>query len=167
MLSLTSHFGEQSTQVLKEVNHLFFHQVRNHEAIKVKEELKVLIRFLISFSVMAANGNEKSICPKVLSASTLSIFHGRLLCCHQCQSNYINQTNTWIKLLSFRQRGERTPKDHITWKNKKTHDIWPSTEIVRAMTHVINQGMAMYWGTSRWSAMEIMVSSCLFLLNGH
>lgn len=28
------------------------------------------------------------------------------------------------------------------------------------MTHVINQGMAMYWGTSRWSAMEIMVSDC-------
>lgn len=26
------------------------------------------------------------------------------------------------------------------------------------MTHVINQGMAMYWGTSRWTAMEIMVS---------
>uniref|UniRef100_A0A8C5DE48 Voltage-gated potassium channel subunit beta-1-like n=1 Tax=Gouania willdenowi TaxID=441366 RepID=A0A8C5DE48_GOUWI len=26
----------------------------------------------------------------------------------------------------------------------------------KAMTHVINQGMAMYWGTSRWSAMEIM-----------
>ncbi|KAG9482008.1 hypothetical protein GDO78_010960 [Eleutherodactylus coqui] len=30
------------------------------------------------------------------------------------------------------------------------------TETVRAMTHVINQGMAMYWGTSRWSSMEIM-----------
>ncbi|XP_060690146.1 voltage-gated potassium channel subunit beta-1a isoform X3 [Hemiscyllium ocellatum] len=29
-------------------------------------------------------------------------------------------------------------------------------EIVRAMTYVINQGMTMYWGTSRWSAMEIM-----------
>ncbi|KFO27920.1 Voltage-gated potassium channel subunit beta-1 [Fukomys damarensis] len=29
-------------------------------------------------------------------------------------------------------------------------------KIVRAMTHVINQGMAMYWGTSRWGAMEIM-----------
>ncbi|XP_035383982.1 voltage-gated potassium channel subunit beta-1 [Electrophorus electricus] len=29
-------------------------------------------------------------------------------------------------------------------------------EIVRAMTYAINQGMAMYWGTSRWSAMEIM-----------
>lgn len=33
------------------------------------------------------------------------------------------------------------------------------TEVVRAMTFVINQGMAMYWGTSRWSAMEIMVRS--------
>ncbi|XP_048100496.1 voltage-gated potassium channel subunit beta-1 isoform X2 [Alosa alosa] len=32
----------------------------------------------------------------------------------------------------------------------------PMEEIVRAMTHVINQGMSMYWGTSRWSAMEIM-----------
>uniref|UniRef100_A0AAY4DHN9 Voltage-gated potassium channel subunit beta-1 n=1 Tax=Denticeps clupeoides TaxID=299321 RepID=A0AAY4DHN9_9TELE len=32
----------------------------------------------------------------------------------------------------------------------------PMEEIVRAMTHVINQGMAMYWGTSRWTAMEIM-----------
>uniref|UniRef100_A0A3B3XGU6 NADP-dependent oxidoreductase domain-containing protein n=1 Tax=Poecilia mexicana TaxID=48701 RepID=A0A3B3XGU6_9TELE len=31
-----------------------------------------------------------------------------------------------------------------------------SAEIVRAMTYVINQGMAMYWGTSRWTAMEIM-----------
>uniref|UniRef100_A0A8C2KA09 Potassium voltage-gated channel, shaker-related subfamily, beta member 1 b n=1 Tax=Cyprinus carpio TaxID=7962 RepID=A0A8C2KA09_CYPCA len=29
-------------------------------------------------------------------------------------------------------------------------------EIVRAMTHIINHGMSMYWGTSRWSAMEIM-----------
>uniref|UniRef100_A0A4W4FCY2 NADP-dependent oxidoreductase domain-containing protein n=1 Tax=Electrophorus electricus TaxID=8005 RepID=A0A4W4FCY2_ELEEL len=28
-------------------------------------------------------------------------------------------------------------------------------KIVRAMTYVINQGMAMYWGTSRWTAMEI------------
>ncbi|KTG41161.1 hypothetical protein cypCar_00004846, partial [Cyprinus carpio] len=32
----------------------------------------------------------------------------------------------------------------------------PMEEVVRAMTFVINQGMAMYWGTSRWSAMEIM-----------
>uniref|UniRef100_A0A4W5K878 NADP-dependent oxidoreductase domain-containing protein n=1 Tax=Hucho hucho TaxID=62062 RepID=A0A4W5K878_9TELE len=34
----------------------------------------------------------------------------------------------------------------------------PMEEIVRAMTYVINQGMSMYWGTSRWTAMEIMVS---------
>uniref|UniRef100_A0A8C7VY79 Voltage-gated potassium channel subunit beta-1 n=1 Tax=Oncorhynchus mykiss TaxID=8022 RepID=A0A8C7VY79_ONCMY len=32
----------------------------------------------------------------------------------------------------------------------------PMEEIVRAMTHLINNGMSMYWGTSRWSAMEIM-----------
>uniref|UniRef100_A0A8C1JSN8 Voltage-gated potassium channel subunit beta-1 n=1 Tax=Cyprinus carpio TaxID=7962 RepID=A0A8C1JSN8_CYPCA len=32
----------------------------------------------------------------------------------------------------------------------------PMEEIVRAMTYVINQGMSMYWGTSRWTAMEIM-----------
>ncbi|KAK4809869.1 hypothetical protein QYF61_022700 [Mycteria americana] len=35
----------------------------------------------------------------------------------------------------------------------------PMEETVRAMTHVINQGMAMYWGTSRWSSMEIMVGA--------
>uniref|UniRef100_A0A670Z6C0 Voltage-gated potassium channel subunit beta-1 n=1 Tax=Pseudonaja textilis TaxID=8673 RepID=A0A670Z6C0_PSETE len=32
----------------------------------------------------------------------------------------------------------------------------PMEEIVRAMTYVIDRGMTMYWGTSRWSAMEIM-----------
>ncbi|XP_008853998.1 voltage-gated potassium channel subunit beta-3 isoform X2 [Nannospalax galili] len=32
----------------------------------------------------------------------------------------------------------------------------PMEEIVRAMTDVINQGLALYWGTSRWSAAEIM-----------
>ena len=30
-------------------------------------------------------------------------------------------------------------------------------ETVRAFTHVINQGWAMYWGSSRWSPTEIMV----------
>ncbi|TNN01640.1 hypothetical protein fugu_011022 [Takifugu bimaculatus] len=34
--------------------------------------------------------------------------------------------------------------------------VFIQEEIVRAMTYVINQGMAMYWGTSRWMAMEIM-----------
>lgn len=46
--------------------------------------------------------------------------------------------------------------------------VYLSAEIVRAMTYVINQGMAMYWGTSRWTAMEIMVSkkgvSFIFLI---
>ncbi len=32
----------------------------------------------------------------------------------------------------------------------------PIEETVRAMTHVINQGKAFYWGTSEWSAQEIM-----------
>ncbi len=32
----------------------------------------------------------------------------------------------------------------------------PIEETVRAMTHVINQGKAVYWGTSEWSAQEIM-----------
>ncbi|KYO31586.1 voltage-gated potassium channel subunit beta-3 isoform X2 [Alligator mississippiensis] len=32
----------------------------------------------------------------------------------------------------------------------------PMEEIVRAMTYVIDRGMALYWGTSRWSAVEIM-----------
>ena len=32
----------------------------------------------------------------------------------------------------------------------------PVEETVRAMTHVINQGKAFYWGTSEWSAAQIM-----------
>lgn len=30
------------------------------------------------------------------------------------------------------------------------------SEIVRAMTYVISQGWAMYWGTSRWSQVEVI-----------
>jgi diketogulonate reductase-like aldo/keto reductase len=29
-------------------------------------------------------------------------------------------------------------------------------EVVRGMTHVINKGMVMYWGTSKWTPVEIM-----------
>ena len=32
----------------------------------------------------------------------------------------------------------------------------PIEETVRAMNYVVNQGMAFYWGTSEWSAVEIM-----------
>ena len=34
--------------------------------------------------------------------------------------------------------------------------LTPIEETVRAMTHVINQGKVFYWGTSEWSAQEIM-----------
>ncbi|XP_076019176.1 voltage-gated potassium channel subunit beta-2-like [Genypterus blacodes] len=32
----------------------------------------------------------------------------------------------------------------------------PMEEVVRAMTFVIDQGLSLYWGTSRWNAVEIM-----------
>jgi voltage-dependent potassium channel beta subunit len=32
----------------------------------------------------------------------------------------------------------------------------PIEETVRAMSHVVNQGKALYWGTSEWSAEQIM-----------
>nr|XP_018895782.1 PREDICTED: voltage-gated potassium channel subunit beta-2 isoform X2 [Bemisia tabaci] len=38
----------------------------------------------------------------------------------------------------------------------KCDPMCPTEEIVRAMTHVISQGWVMYWGTSRWSPVEIM-----------
>ncbi|KAB0364630.1 hypothetical protein FD754_008786 [Muntiacus muntjak] len=49
-----------------------------------------------------------------------------------------------------RRRGQQ----RMRWLDGITDSM--DMKIVRAMTHVINQGMAMYWGTSRWSAMEIM-----------
>lgn len=55
---------------------------------------------------------------------------------------------------------------HVLWINNSCYIVYHKhccvyvlSEVVRAMTFVINQGMAMYWGTSRWSAMEIMVGS--------
>uniref|UniRef100_A0A336LQT2 CSON001237 protein n=1 Tax=Culicoides sonorensis TaxID=179676 RepID=A0A336LQT2_CULSO len=38
----------------------------------------------------------------------------------------------------------------------KADSMCPMEEIVRAMTYVISQGWAMYWGTARWSPTEIM-----------
>ncbi|XP_066258770.1 voltage-gated potassium channel subunit beta-2 [Euwallacea similis] len=38
----------------------------------------------------------------------------------------------------------------------KTDPMCPMEEVVRAMNYVINQGWAMYWGTARWSPVEIM-----------
>lgn len=52
---------------------------------------------------------------------------------------------------------ERLQLDYvdIVFANKSDSHT-PMEEIVRAFTHVINNGWAMYWGTSRWSPMEIM-----------
>ncbi|XP_022240613.1 voltage-gated potassium channel subunit beta-2-like isoform X1 [Limulus polyphemus] len=38
----------------------------------------------------------------------------------------------------------------------KADSMCPMEEIVRACTYCIHQGMALYWGTSRWTAMEVM-----------
>uniref|UniRef100_A0A182MWL5 NADP-dependent oxidoreductase domain-containing protein n=1 Tax=Anopheles culicifacies TaxID=139723 RepID=A0A182MWL5_9DIPT len=38
----------------------------------------------------------------------------------------------------------------------KADSMCPMEEIVRAMNYVISQGWSMYWGTARWSPVEIM-----------
>ncbi|XP_076359360.1 voltage-gated potassium channel subunit beta-2-like isoform X2 [Tachypleus tridentatus] len=38
----------------------------------------------------------------------------------------------------------------------KSDPMCPMEEVVRACTYCINQGLAMYWGTSRWTPIEIM-----------
>lgn len=38
----------------------------------------------------------------------------------------------------------------------KADPMCPMEEVVRAMHYVISQGWVMYWGTARWSPVEIM-----------
>jgi aryl-alcohol dehydrogenase-like predicted oxidoreductase len=38
--------------------------------------------------------------------------------------------------------------------------LTPMEETVRAFNHVIDKGMALYWGTSEWSADEITEAVC-------
>ncbi|XP_022246694.1 voltage-gated potassium channel subunit beta-2-like [Limulus polyphemus] len=38
----------------------------------------------------------------------------------------------------------------------KADPMCPMEEVVRACTYCVNQGLTMYWGTSRWSSVEIM-----------
>ncbi len=38
--------------------------------------------------------------------------------------------------------------------------LTPMEETVRAFNYVIDQGMAMYWGTSEWGADEIAEAVC-------
>uniref|UniRef100_A0A3B3SXF0 Potassium voltage-gated channel subfamily A regulatory beta subunit 2 n=1 Tax=Paramormyrops kingsleyae TaxID=1676925 RepID=A0A3B3SXF0_9TELE len=71
-----------------------------------------------------------------------------------------------LSCVSLRRRSSLVITTKIFWGGKygicllshsQTHTLpFAVAETVRAMTHVINQGMAMYWGTSRWSPMEIM-----------
>ena len=32
----------------------------------------------------------------------------------------------------------------------------PTEEVIRAMTYLINHGKVMYWGTARWSPVELV-----------
>uniref|UniRef100_A0A3B4UQM6 Voltage-gated potassium channel subunit beta-1 n=1 Tax=Seriola dumerili TaxID=41447 RepID=A0A3B4UQM6_SERDU len=63
----------------------------------------------------------------------------------------------WCLFLGLKASLERLQLDYVdvVFANRPDPNT-PMEETVRAMTHVINQGMAMYWGTSRWSPMEIM-----------
>uniref|UniRef100_A0A8C0GTP9 Potassium voltage-gated channel subfamily A regulatory beta subunit 3 n=1 Tax=Chelonoidis abingdonii TaxID=106734 RepID=A0A8C0GTP9_CHEAB len=73
-------------------------------------------------------------------------------------------TQVGLRSHCFEQLGFESGAPPVRGKQESLADLSPifslppipCPEIVRAMTYVINQGMAMYWGTSRWSAMEIM-----------
>lgn len=107
------------------------------------ESLTVLIN-IISFSAALPKG------PKYILYSK------------QLGSSYSTFYSQDIVLLE-RKKNSRVNINHKN-NNRVTFQHWNVlclffhfAETVRAMTHVINQGMAMYWGTSRWSPMEIMV----------
>jgi voltage-dependent potassium channel beta subunit len=52
---------------------------------------------------------------------------------------------------------QRLQTDYVDLVFAHRPDIYtPIEETVRAFSHVINQGKAFYWGTSEWSAAEIM-----------
>uniref|UniRef100_A0A3Q1H4C7 Potassium voltage-gated channel, shaker-related subfamily, beta member 2 a n=1 Tax=Acanthochromis polyacanthus TaxID=80966 RepID=A0A3Q1H4C7_9TELE len=69
----------------------------------------------------------------------------------------LSQTNCGAYFPGLKASLERLQLDYVdvVFANRPDPNT-PMEETVRAMTHVINQGMAMYWGTSRWSPMEIM-----------
>uniref|UniRef100_A0AAY4DKS0 Voltage-gated potassium channel subunit beta-1 n=1 Tax=Denticeps clupeoides TaxID=299321 RepID=A0AAY4DKS0_9TELE len=71
---------------------------------------------------------------------------------------WVDETESWFVLLpGLKGSLQRMQLEYVdvVFANRPDNNT-PMEEIVRAMTHVINQGMAMYWGTSRWTAMEIM-----------
>uniref|UniRef100_A0A8C8DDW3 Voltage-gated potassium channel subunit beta-1 n=1 Tax=Oryzias sinensis TaxID=183150 RepID=A0A8C8DDW3_9TELE len=89
----------------------------------------------------------------LVGTSLKSIFC--ILCSYRAETERgLNRKHIIEGLKSSLQRMQLEYVD-VVFANR-TDSNTPMEEIVRAMTHVINQGMAMYWGTSRWSAMEIM-----------
>uniref|UniRef100_A0AAQ4S2T0 Voltage-gated potassium channel subunit beta-1 n=1 Tax=Gasterosteus aculeatus aculeatus TaxID=481459 RepID=A0AAQ4S2T0_GASAC len=75
-------------------------------------------------------------------------------CCRAETERGLNRKHIIEGLRSSLQRMQLEYVD-VVFANRPDSNT-PMEEIVRSMTHVINQGMSMYWGTSRWSAMEIM-----------
>lgn len=72
---------------------------------------------------------------------------------HQCSHGGLDD------LSSITHNKYDTQRDRGVSTGVLTGVLCLCAEVVRAMTFVIDQGMAMYWGTSRWNAVEIMVNS--------
>ncbi|WAR14947.1 KCAB2-like protein, partial [Mya arenaria] len=71
--------------------------------------------------------------------------------------DYWGQVIENVCFLGLKGSLERLQLDYVDIVFANKPDIHtPMEETVRAFTHVINQGWAMYWGTSRWSPTEIM-----------
>uniref|UniRef100_A0A8C7L9E7 Potassium voltage-gated channel subfamily A regulatory beta subunit 3 n=1 Tax=Oncorhynchus kisutch TaxID=8019 RepID=A0A8C7L9E7_ONCKI len=96
-----------------------------------------------------------------------TILHLTLYCCYSSPdytgtpSLYRAETERGLSrkhiIEGLRGSLSRLQLDYVDMVFANRNDVnSPMEEIVRAMTFVINQGMAMYWGTSRWSPMEIM-----------
>uniref|UniRef100_A0A3Q3EZT8 NADP-dependent oxidoreductase domain-containing protein n=1 Tax=Labrus bergylta TaxID=56723 RepID=A0A3Q3EZT8_9LABR len=80
----------------------------------------------------------------------------RSLVCHWLRVYSLTYS---VRIITVCLRGSlsRLQLDYVDIVFANRSDInAPMEEVVRAMTFVIDQGMAMYWGTSRWNAVEIM-----------
>uniref|UniRef100_A0A3Q2ECG3 Potassium voltage-gated channel subfamily A regulatory beta subunit 3 n=1 Tax=Cyprinodon variegatus TaxID=28743 RepID=A0A3Q2ECG3_CYPVA len=84
---------------------------------------------------------------------TTKIYWGGQLC------GYDGNDSVWRSVCAAGLRGSlsRLQLDYVDIVFANRSDVnAPMEEIVRAMTFVIEQGLAMYWGTSRWNVVEIM-----------
>uniref|UniRef100_UPI00358E4EE1 voltage-gated potassium channel subunit beta-3-like n=1 Tax=Myxine glutinosa TaxID=7769 RepID=UPI00358E4EE1 len=91
----------------------------------------------------------------------------------QCHLSIVSKCAGICRIFAFPKRCfENPPRPHIGWLSASLKRLQmdyvdvvfanrpdpntPMEEIVRAMSHLISKGRAMYWGTSRWSVAEIM-----------